>query len=1134
MLREIIPSSSVVRSPRQLPRQRGSRRRGLDRALDLNRLNTELLLYGVLFLLSMGMHMWQLGHMAMAHDESVVSYMSWKFFTGRGGFTCAGTPDATGKVAHPGQSDSYCYDPVYHGPTQYFLQFASFFLFGVSDASARLPMVLAGIALIPMCWLMRPLVGKRTALLGAVLLTCSPSLFYYSRYARHDALMVVWALFLVVGLFRWLQSGRTGELVLAAAGLSLAWATHELVFILGFIVFTFVAYRALWEYRRNWFYGAVGGAAIIGLAVVSATIMTSPVNGAADGAVYKRLQSVLGPALLLGGGGLLCLLLSPSWERTPVVLNRWGATWASRANVDPDRPRTLLGALPQAVWWAGAAFLIIFTLLFTNFFTYPTGFLDGWYRGLQYWLTQHDYARGGQPWFYYFMLLPIYELLALVFTLGGVAALVIKAAYGALTRPPKRHTASPLDGEDATDEQSNGEGQNGHAVIYEGGIPVHPQHVVEGLFIPFTLYWGVLSFIAYSWAGEKMPWLLIHIATPLTLFAAAIIAGLIGQVAWRAVKAHYGWAVPLVATTLLITILVAAYFLSGGDGTLQAVRSQTKALPALLVAALCIFGLWNWSEWLGSGTVLRIMALTLAGVLLLYGVRSLVLVVYEHPDTPVDPLIYTQTSPDIPVLAQRVQQMAIDQTRNSRTKDDPTGGNSMKVVIDNELAWPLQWYFRDFRSLNWTDMTTSPTLPTDAPVTLIHTPHLTDNLKAQLADTHAKVAEGVFNWWFPENGVLPDPRNPQAKVRAYKELRNDRWWQVIDWPFKPANWPGLSKFMLYREIPQKIEGREFQMYVRTDLAPIPGGVVPQAVAQVPSVPLTVINKFGMGSLNGPRSLAVDAQGNTYVADALNHRVVVYDAHGKQLRTFGGKGSQAGQFYEPSSVAFDPVGNVYVADTWNARVVKLRPDGSVIKTWGSGTDDFGDGKRATDTKGDAAQNQANPLNFYGPRNLVVIGNRLYLADTGNKRIVVTDLDGNYVEQFGTFGQNSGQLNEPIGLGKDAADNLYVGDTWNGRVQVFGRGADQHINPVPIKTFPVRGWSKDTYNDPFLVVTADGRTIVSVPERLELDVYGTDGKLVTRIKDPLITAPHGLAVNTLGQGFVVDGNATQGQIIEFKLP
>lgn len=161
----------------------------LERSIDITRIQPEWILYSLLFVFSVFIHFWNLGSMAMAHDESIHAWASWRFFVGRGGFTCAGGLT----------SQTYCYDPVYHGPTLYFLTAAGYFLFGVSDTTARLPQTLAGIALIPAVYLLRPLIGKRMAFLAAVLVTLSPSMLYFARYARHDALMLLWTLLMFPG-----------------------------------------------------------------------------------------------------------------------------------------------------------------------------------------------------------------------------------------------------------------------------------------------------------------------------------------------------------------------------------------------------------------------------------------------------------------------------------------------------------------------------------------------------------------------------------------------------------------------------------------------------------------------------------------------------------------------------------------------------------------------------------------------------------------------------------------------------------------------------------------------------------------------------------------------------------------------
>jgi uncharacterized protein (TIGR03663 family) len=1100
---------SIVTDPIASPPTR-VRQPLLERRVELTRLNPEWVAYGLLFLLSVGIHFWQLGHMAMAHDESIHAWMSWKFFTGRGGFTCAG-----GRT-----SATYCYDPVYHGPTLYFLTLIAYFLFGVSDTIARLPQTLSGIALIPGCYLLRPVFGKRPALLGAVLATLSPSMLYFSRYARHDAIVLLWTLLLVAGLFRWIHEGKTGALVLAAANLALAWATHELVFILIFIIGTFLIFRLFWEWRPQLFMilAAIGlllaGAAL--LAVVAT--VTNPNEN-------KLVQRLLGPAILGGTGALMAMLLTRSWPSSPILTDRLRALWQTRANADPDRPPTFAGSLPPALIWAAGTFLLVFGLLFSTFLAYPRGFLDGWYQGIKYWWgSQHDYARGQQPWYYYLMLLPIYELMALIFACGGIVWLGLGARSKSIATSKSGAEDDGVALEHAVHDAHSGDGPR-------AGLDSSWQVAVQSLFVSFLAYWSVLSFIAFSWAGEKMPWLLIHIALPITLLAAWVLSELSAGIPWREVWQRRGWSLPLLVIAALVLAGVSAYYLSGAGATQAAFRDRLRALPALAMFGIALFGLQIVAGHIGIRTALRLAALTVAGILLLYGVRAAVQVVYLHPDTPVEPLIYTQTAPDVPLIVDQIERTAINQTRNDRTKDDPTGGLSMKVTIDAELAWPFQWYLRDFKSICWADFKKQ-TCDIDAPIVLVHNPNMTDALRDTLSEDHVRTAEGVLNWWFPENGSTPDPNKPgEAPVRAYKDFRNEPPWVVLSWPFQPSNWPLLAKFMIYREIPQKLDGRDLEVYMRRDIAPAYGGAAQQPAS--PTEPMVVEATIGKGELAGPRGITTDGKGNMYVADSLNHRIVIFDSTGKLRQTVGSKGSGPGQLYEPSGVAVDADGNIYVADTWNARISKFGPDGKWIKAWGTGRDDFGEGRRATDTKGDPQTNAANPLGFFGPRNVLVAGSLVYITDTGNKRIVVTDRDGKFIEQWGSSGNQPGQFDEPIGLGIDKQGRIYVGDTWNGRIQIFARNPVGHIDTKPQQIVKIIGWEKNTYNDPYMTVSPDGRMLVSLAGRDAVGVYTAAGTLERRLKGDTnqLNVPKGLALAPDGAGYVVDGS---GQVLRFRLP
>ncbi|MCX6560183.1 MAG: NHL repeat-containing protein [Candidatus Aminicenantes bacterium] len=81
----------------------------------------------------------------------------------------------------------------------------------------------------------------------------------------------------------------------------------------------------------------------------------------------------------------------------------------------------------------------------------------------------------------------------------------------------------------------------------------------------------------------------------------------------------------------------------------------------------------------------------------------------------------------------------------------------------------------------------------------------------------------------------------------------------------------------------------------------------------------------------PSGLVVDAQGRLYVLDSGNHRVQVFGADGKFLKTIGRQGQGPGEFYMPNAIDFDAQGNLYVCESQAARIQAIAPDGKIAKT-----------------------------------------------------------------------------------------------------------------------------------------------------------------------------------------------------------
>jgi sugar lactone lactonase YvrE len=219
----------------------------------------------------------------------------------------------------------------------------------------------------------------------------------------------------------------------------------------------------------------------------------------------------------------------------------------------------------------------------------------------------------------------------------------------------------------------------------------------------------------------------------------------------------------------------------------------------------------------------------------------------------------------------------------------------------------------------------------------------------------------------------------------------------------------------------------------------------QAVCLTIAVAVRVIAQAPAGTLPLvlPSAIAFDTQGNLYIADAGEHVIRKLSASGA-ITTVAGTGVQgfsgdngpasAAQLDSPAGLAVDASGNLYIADSHNHRVRKVAAATSLISTFaGSGMAGFsGDGGSATG----AALDLPTALALDSSGNL-------YIADTNNHRIrkisastgVIVTVAGNGTQGFTGDGglARSAAIDSPGGLAVDAAGNLYLADTHNGRVR-----------------------------------------------------------------------------------------------------
>ena len=499
---------------------------------------------------------WDLGERAVHHDESLHGYYSWFMSTG-GGFH---------------------HNPLLHGTVQFIATSFVFRLFGASDATLRLLPALLGAIVVALPYLLfRHKMGMWGALIASGLLAISPGILYFSRFARNDIYMVLITLVLFWTMWAYIDTRRLRYLVIASAALGIGFATKEIMYLIVLVPITFLivahigdAKRLIRTPLREWPPAAVFGLILTtlvlpmgaaGIALFQNILglhLANPDGGVeAEAGAVANLPGPVGAPISQGPGVVSWILERLS--DLPLV----GFDLANLQQIQNPEAGTLFGIqsldiavfMLLALFAVGAAlgmlwnrrnwliisgvFWLAVAVLFTTLLTNGVGFGSGVWQSLGYWVAQQEVGRGGQPWYYYFMVLSVYELLPL--------AVAIVTCFFILRRRPAFLS-----------------------------------------FDVFLIYWLILVLALLLMAGEKMPWLSIHLTLPIIMIAGR---GL-GEYLPRAI---------------------------------DYLRELPRQADARRVGHVAIIGV--------------------LAILLILTARSSVRSSFENGDVPVEMLVYTQTSP---------------------------------------------------------------------------------------------------------------------------------------------------------------------------------------------------------------------------------------------------------------------------------------------------------------------------------------------------------------------------------------------------------------------------------------------------------------------------------------------------------
>lgn len=1118
----------------------------------------------ILLALAVVSRFYQVGVRAMSHDETTHVYYSWNLYRGSG----------------------FQHNPLMHGPMQFHLWALSYFLFGDNDTAARIPTSVMGVAAVALTWALRRWLGRTGALVAGGLMLISPYMLFYSRYTREDPFVMPEALLMFWAILSYFETRKPKWLYLLAVSLVLHFATKETAFIYAAQLLLFLAaylvgelLRQAWA-QRSHLVGFLGGLgiAILGVGVAAvvflrdraeAVALLSPGTAVAEEAA-AMITPVVSPLVIAGmilalvGAGVMLVSLVRSFGarlRTdfpaldllvitgtltlPQLAALFGHVlgWNPIDYADPSVVTRdavvvvvlfVVSILVGIAWdwrrWliAAGSFWGLFIVLYTTVFTNGFGFLTGLVGSLGYWLEQQPVQRGGQPWFYYALVqIPVYEYLPAIGVLGAIVVGLVLWIRARKSHVEPRGVASAAE-------------------------PAQ----FPGIF--FLVYWVFSALVAYSYAGEKMPWLTVHIALPMILVAGWIFGRFFDGIDWKPLRTGRAWLDLGVMVLLLIAVTRAAGYVLGLTPPFQGTTTeQLQATTGFLTAGVAVVGasvylLLAWKGW-PSQARLQLAGVTLLGVLAVLTARTAFQASFVNYDLANEYLVYAHGAPGMTLVMDQIDELSM------RTAD----GKGLDVAYDDETSYPYMWYLRNYPRVHFFGGTPS-----------------RDLLNYQV------IIVGAGNWgkvepilgkryfsfeyprlWWPNqdywriswSSIESERNNEQMAAggaplppmtvleylpRVWRHLRpfftdaavRHAVWEI--WLNRDFTaWGQLNNADL--SIQNWSPADRMKMYVRKDIAAFlwdygvtaaslePGGVEdPYAKGMVRLAAQASVGMAGSepGQFNGARGVAVAADGSLYIADTFNHRIQHVAADGTVLQVWGEYAdvtqseAHGGTFSEPWGIAVAPDGSVYVADTWNHRVQHFSSQGDFLNMFGT----FGQAETAYD--------------FWGPRAVAVDAKgRVFVADTGNKRVVVFDSRGQALGQFGGVGLEPGEMDEPVGLAIDRQGQVYVADTWNQRIQVFAETAPGAFGFV--REWPVDAWyGQSLDNKPYLAVGPHDQVCASDPEGARVLCFTAQGEFAMGWGEYGVGLDQfglvgGLAFGTDGSVWVAD--AGNGRVMQFQL-
>jgi uncharacterized protein (TIGR03663 family) len=725
-------------------------------------------IYAGLVLVALAMRLYDLGGRAVHHDESLHGYFAYQLFTGGG----------------------YDHNPLMHGMFQFYSIATAFFFVGDSDFSMRLPMAIFGTGLVLVPLLLKTRIGQVGALVAAVLLAFSPSMLYFSRFARNDIFMAVFALALVGVMWRYIDERKHRWLYIGAGLVALGFTTKETMYLVVALLMAFLGTQ-VWRELRDWLFARSTLSEFSPSAsfLVLLGTLVLPLLAAA----VAIFQNAFGLTLAAEDGLPGVPTGSPDGNGWPVAIGITSALVPTSLLFGWYWKRTVfLGA------WA--VFAAVFVLLFSGFGSNINGVGTGAWQSLGYWIAQQDVARGDQPWYYYFTIGAIYEFLPFLVAAAATAyyafksgfrpwLLLLFAAAGMAVLADASLSFERGIAGGSEEDVTTIMGKLALLVVYGSSIAI-PLVLRTSTTNKFLIFWTIGTFISYTQAGEKMPWLLVNVSLPAIILAAKTLNDVVMSVDWsKAVRSKVAFTLAGVPLFYLLLWKVVSFDFSGGIWLFVGVWALLAGMGLLLLGLLIL------GNRIGRPQAFGVVGLVTAALLFGLTFRAGWVASYQNSDVPLEMLIYTQTSPDLHRLAKEIEQTA--QLTGDRSK--------IKLAIDTRdaFSWPWQWYLRHYEQVAFTDHTSEEVEVGEDRLIAVINANNNDQVAPGIPDGFSNGRRLVHRWWFPEK---------------YRDVTPGMFFGTL---VDRDRWRGSIDYFLYRKLSNEIGSIDSFVYYSDELPLVP-------------------------------------------------------------------------------------------------------------------------------------------------------------------------------------------------------------------------------------------------------------------------------------------------------------------------